>query len=123
MNTFTGFEFTAYIGIDWADTKHDICIQPAGSDEREFDRIAHRPEDIEQWAYSMHQRFGGPIAVATELSKGPIVSALQKYDFFVHFAVNPSSCVTRNRFSNYALPATHHLNLTLRTTRHPRCAA
>ena len=19
--------FTAYIGIDWADTKHDICIQ------------------------------------------------------------------------------------------------
>ena len=90
MNTFASFEFTAYIGIDWADTKHDICIQPAGSDEREFDRIAHQPKDIEQWAYSMYQRFGGPMAVVLELSKGPIVSALQKYDFFVLFPVNPS---------------------------------
>ena len=31
MNTLASFEFTAFIGIDWADTKHDICIQPAGS--------------------------------------------------------------------------------------------
>ena len=90
MNTFASFEFTATIGIDWSDTKHDICIQPAGSEEREFDRIAHRPQDIEQWAYSMYQRFGGRIAVALELTKGPIVSALQKYDFFVLFPVNPS---------------------------------
>ena len=43
MNTFSSFEFTAFIGIDLADTKHDICIQPAGSGEREFDRIVHQP--------------------------------------------------------------------------------
>jgi transposase len=90
MNTFSSFEFTAFIGIDWADTKHDICIQPAGSEEREFDRIAHQPQHIEQWAHEVHQRFGGPIAVMLELSKGPIVSALQKYDFFVLFPINPS---------------------------------
>ncbi len=90
MNTLASFEFTAYIGIDWSDTKHDICIQPAGGSEREFDRIAHRPKDIEQWAYAMHQRFGGPIAVVLELSKGPLVSALQCYDFFVLFPINPS---------------------------------
>ena len=90
MNTLASFEFTAYIGIDWSDTKHDICIQPSGCDEREHERIAHQPEDIEQWAYTMHQRFGGPIAVLLELSKGPLVSALQRYDFFVLFPVNPS---------------------------------
>ncbi len=89
MNTFSSFEFTAFIGIDWADTKHDICIQPAGSEEREFDRIVHQPQKIEQWAHEVHQRFGGPIAVILELSKGPIVSALQKHDFFVLFPVNP----------------------------------
>ena len=89
MNTFSSFEFTAFIGIDWADTKHDICIQPAGSEEREFDRIAHQPQIIEQWAHEVHKRFGGPIAVILELSKGPIVSALQKHDFFVLFPVNP----------------------------------
>ncbi len=90
MNTFSSSEFTAVIGIDWADTKHDICIQPAGTHEREFDRIAHKPEDIDRWALEVYQRFGDPIAVVLELSKGPIVSALQRYDFFVLFPINPS---------------------------------
>ena len=89
MPTLNSFEFTAFIGIDWSDTKHDICIQPADGGEREFDRITHQPKHIEQWALKMHQRFGGPIAVVLELSKGPIVSALQKYDFFVLFPINP----------------------------------
>ena len=91
MKPMAKFEFTAFIGLDWADTKHDICIQPADSLTREFDRIAHQPEQIEQWAYDMHRRFGGPIAVMLELSKGPIVSALQKHDFFVLFPINPST--------------------------------
>ena len=30
MNHFTDGQYTAYIGIDWADTKHDICLQAAG---------------------------------------------------------------------------------------------
>ena len=29
MNTGEHQAFTAYIGIDWADRKHDVCIQPA----------------------------------------------------------------------------------------------
>jgi hypothetical protein len=28
-------EFAACIGIDWADAKHDICLQAAGSEKRE----------------------------------------------------------------------------------------
>ncbi len=91
MKPLANSEFTAFIGLDWADAKHDICIQPAGSTVREFDRIAHQPEQIEQWAYDLHRRFGGPIAVMLELSKGPIVSALQKHDFFVLFPINPST--------------------------------
>jgi len=83
-------EFTAFIGIDWADSKHDICLQAADSAHREFDRFAHRVDRIEQWACAMRQRFGGRIAVALELSKGPLVYALQKYDFFVLFPINPS---------------------------------
>ena len=71
-------EFTAFIGIDWADRKHDICLQGAHSDRREFSRIEHKVDAIDQWAISMRQRFGGPIAVALELTKGPLVYALQK---------------------------------------------
>jgi transposase len=83
-------EFTAFVGLDWADAKHDICVQVAGRKQREFDRFPHRVAAIDQWARSMQQRFGGRIAVALELSKGPIVYALQKYDFFVLFPINPS---------------------------------
>ena len=49
-----------------------------------------QPEGIEAWAQDLYRRFGGPIAVALELSKGPIVSALQKYDFMVLYPINPS---------------------------------
>ena len=83
--------FTAFIGIDWADAKHDICMQAAGDKHREFCRLPHKVEAIDDWAQSLYRRFGGPIAVALELSKGPVVYALQKYDFFVIFPVNPST--------------------------------
>ncbi len=91
MHHLTGGQYAAFIGIDWADAKHDICLQAAGSEQREFNRISHRVDQIEQWAQALHERFGGAIAVALELSKGPIVYALQKYDFFVIFPVNPST--------------------------------
>ena len=84
--------FAAFIGIDWADQKHDICLQAAHAESREFTVLAHRPESIEAWALSLKQRFQGqPIAVCLELTKGPLVYALQKYDFLVLFPVNPST--------------------------------
>ncbi|MGI9284311.1 MAG: IS110 family transposase [Pseudomonadales bacterium] len=83
--------FKAHVGIDWADTKHDVCVQSADGDEREFDVITHRVELIDEWAHALRERFGAPIAVAVELPKGPIVSALQKHDFFVIFPVNPTT--------------------------------
>jgi transposase len=84
-------EFTAVIGIDWADKKHDICVQTVESDERQFSQIPHKADKIDEWAQSMYQRHGGQMAVALELSKGPIVSALQKYNFFVIYPINPTT--------------------------------
>ncbi len=84
-------QYTAIIGIDWADTKHDICVQATDSDAREFSRISHKVDQIDEWAELMYQRHGGPIAVAVELSRGPIVSALQKYNFFVIYPINPTT--------------------------------
>ena len=87
---FTTDEFAAFIGLDWADTKHDICLQVAGSDKREFQVLEHRPEVIEAWAMDLLQRFQGrPIAIALELNKGPIVEALRKYDGLVLFHIDP----------------------------------
>jgi transposase len=82
--------FAAFIGLDWADAKHDICLQVAGSARREFLQLEHRPEVIDAWVCTLRTRFNGqPIAICLELNKGPIVSALQNYDFLVLFPVNP----------------------------------
>lgn len=84
-------EFTAIIGLDWADKKHDVCIQATASRQRKTYQIQHKADKIDEWARSLHRRYGGPIAVALELSKGPIVSALQKYNFFVIFPIDPTT--------------------------------
>ena len=91
MQTLLDQKFTAYIGMDWADTKHDTCLQAAGETQRHFEVIEHKPESIDRWAKALHQRFGGKIAIAVELSKGPLIAALQKYEFFCVFPINPST--------------------------------
>ena len=83
-------DFAAFVGLDWADAKHDICLQTADADSREFHVIQHKPEAIDEWVRTLRQRFQGkPIAIALELDKGPIVAALQKYDGLVLFPINP----------------------------------
>jgi hypothetical protein len=69
--------FAAFLGLDWCDGKHDICLQRAGSDEREMLQLEHRPEAISEWARQLRERFDGqPVALALELAKGPIVYRL-----------------------------------------------
>jgi len=83
-------EFAAFVGLDWADAKHDVCLQAAGSQKREFSVLEHQPDTIDAWVSTLRTRFKGqPIAICLELNKGPIVSALGKYDFLVLFPVNP----------------------------------
>ncbi len=84
-------QFTAIIGIDWADRKHDVCVQDMATGRRRTSQVRHRAEELDEWARALHRRYGGPIAVALELSRGPIVSVLQKYDFFVIFPIDPTT--------------------------------
>ena len=84
-------KYTAIIGIDWADKKHDVCVYVTATGKQILSQIAHQTEKIDEWAQSLYRQYGGPMAVAVELSKGPIVAALQKYDFFVLYPINPSS--------------------------------
>jgi transposase len=83
-------EFAAFIGIDWADAKHDVGLQAVGSDTREFSRLEHKPEAIDAWAQAVPQRFAGrPVAVCLELNQGPLVYALRQDAFLILFPVNP----------------------------------
>ena len=113
--------FAAFIGIDWADKKHDVCISVPGVDKRERSVIEHRPAALHAWADKLRERFGGaPVAVCLELSQGPIVSALLEHDFFVLFPVQPTtlaryrSAFTTSRAKDDPTDAEYALELLLR---------
>jgi transposase len=81
-------EFVAFVGIDWADQKHVWCLQAAGSTQREFGELEHKPETVEAWVGELCRRFGGgPIAVAVEQVKGALVCMLGKYECLHLFPV------------------------------------
>ena len=91
-------DFAAYLGIDWADRKHDFCLRVSGENSVERGVVEHRPAALNAWADALRARFGGrPIAVAVEMSRGPIVSALLEHAFFVIFPVNPSTLARYRR--------------------------
>ena len=72
-------EFAAFVGIDWADAKHDVCLQAVGSAPCECGQLDHKPEAIDAWARALQERFASrPVAVCLELNKGPLVYALRK---------------------------------------------
>jgi transposase len=90
MNQVAYQAFAAFVGLDWADAKHDGCLQAAGSTKRECFRLEHTPEAIDAWVSMLRMRFNGqPVAICLELDKGPLVSALRQYDFLVLFPINP----------------------------------
>ena len=64
-------QFAAFIGIDWADAKHDLCLQAVGCEKRESSTLEHTPEAIEAWASALRRRFDGkPVAICLELNQG-----------------------------------------------------
>ena len=48
MGISNNSEFTAYVGIDWADKKHDACVQAAKGNQREFVVIPHQVKSIDE---------------------------------------------------------------------------
>jgi len=85
-------DFSALIGIDWADKKHDICEMPVGTNDYQFSVISSKPQALQDWALSLKQRYPDkPVAVACELKKGPLIYALSRYEHITIFPINPST--------------------------------
>jgi len=80
--------FAAYVGIDWADQQHAVCmLDDARQTEQE---LQHSPEAIAAWAEALRKRFDGrPIAVALEQSRGALIYALMQYEHLTLYPINP----------------------------------
>ena len=82
--------FAAYVGIDWADQKHDISLSSSVDGKPEHRQISSTPEALTDWLSQLRQRFPeGKIAVCLEQSRGPLIFHLIGYNCLVLFPVNP----------------------------------
>src|SRR5689334_22418774 len=94
-------QFAAYIGIDWADKKHDLCLLDPASGRRERSTLPHKPEAIAEWAAGLRRRYPGQnVAVCLEQSRGPLIYGLLGYDHLTLFPINPQTLASyRSAFS------------------------
>jgi hypothetical protein len=49
-------EFAAWIGIDWADQEHAVCVVDAVTGSFERSTLAHEPGAIDIWAAELKKR-------------------------------------------------------------------
>jgi transposase len=84
--------FAATIGWDWADTKHDLSLRASGAAKSESMQLSQTPEALHEWVAKLRARFPEQsVAIAIETSRGPVISALQTYDFIVIYPINPKA--------------------------------
>jgi transposase len=78
-----------FIGIDWADQKHDIYVIDRNG--KGFHReLKHSAENIDAWVGEMLKLAGGrPIAIMLEQSRGALVYALMFRKNVLLYPVNP----------------------------------
>lgn len=102
MEDLSNTKFAALIGIDWADTKHDICELNQQTNKQQLSIISSQPKSINAWASGLKTKYPGQqVAVACELKRGPLVYALSKFDHIVMVPINPATV------SNYRKTFTH----------------
>jgi transposase len=85
-------QVVVWIGLDWADQRHEISLQAAGSSRVERFTVEQKPEALHAWVAGLRTRFPqGKIALALEQSRGAVIYALMNYDFLLLYPVPPKT--------------------------------
>ena len=83
----------AFVGIDWADLKHDVVLRSVGDPAKpEHQIIKSEINALADWIAQMHERFGakGKVLVCLEQSRGALIYQLMAYELFELYPINPS---------------------------------
>jgi transposase len=85
-------EIVAWVGLDWADQRHEIRLQAVDSPQAESFTVEQKPEALHGWVAELRARFPqGKIALALEQSRGAVIYALMNYDFLLLYPIPPKS--------------------------------
>src|SRR5215831_15340539 len=80
----------AFLGLAWAATTHERCLQAAGAERRALLGLAPRPEASDAWLQPLRPHcHGPPVAGWLALTPGPLVSALRHADCLGRLPVPP----------------------------------
>lgn len=79
-----------FIGIDWADQEHAVCLMTADG-QLEHTTIKHSPEAITAWIDQLLERFPGcDLLVAVEQNRGALANALLASGSVRLYPINPA---------------------------------
>jgi hypothetical protein len=53
--------YAAYLGIDWADKKHDLCLYDVASGQQSKHVLVHTPQAIAEYFTNLRQRYPGQL--------------------------------------------------------------
>jgi len=85
-------QIEAWIGIDWADQKHDVSLYEVSTRKQERYEIQHSPEALQEWFGQLRSRYrNGYVAVVLEQGRGALLNALMSCEFLVLYVINPKS--------------------------------
>lgn len=85
-------ELAAFIGLDWADEKHAVCLRVAETNKIRTFFIEQQPEKLHTWLSDLREKFSNrKIGIAVEKSRGGLIYALMEYDFLILYPINPKS--------------------------------
>src|SRR5258705_2084610 len=85
-------QYAAYLGIDWADKKPDLCLVEGATGKQTKQVLAHTPQAIAEYFTNLRRRYPEQLlAVGLEQSRGPLLFALLQYDFLVLYPLNPTT--------------------------------
>ncbi len=83
-------ELAAFVGLDWADEEHAVCLRVAATGEIRNYTVKQHPKKLRQWVDSLWKEFGGRnIGIAVEKTRGGLINALMEFSFLVLYPINP----------------------------------
>ena len=79
-----------FIGIDWADQAHAICLIDPAKPTPQHSSLDQKPEAIATWAEALHKKYiGRELCLIIESSKGALITALIEVGGFTIYPINP----------------------------------
>ncbi|MFH1741234.1 MAG: IS110 family transposase [bacterium] len=84
--------YAAFIGIDWADLKHDYCLSAARATSFEAGTFESRPEEVSAWMNHLRRRFRGrKVAICLEQTRGALIHQMMEAEFVDLYPLNPQA--------------------------------